>query len=87
MELFAEQPDEYRAEVLPPEVLTRVAVEAGVDQPWWRWVGDHGAVVGVNRFGASAPYQTIYEHLGLTPTAVAERVQRLMGDSGVEQSG
>lgn len=87
MELFAEQPDEYRAEVLPPELLTRVAVEAGVDQPWWRWVGDHGAVVGVNRFGASAPYQTIYEHLGLTPTAVAERVQRLMGDSGVEQSG
>ncbi len=45
----------------------RVAVEAGVDQPWWRWVGDQGAVVGVNRFGASAPYQTIYEQLGLTP--------------------
>jgi len=87
MELFAAQPQEYRAQVLPPEVPIRVAVEAGVDQPWWRWVGDHGAVVGVNRFGASAPYQTIYEHLGLTPSAVAERVQRLLGESGGEQGG
>ena len=87
MELFAEQPDDYRAEVLPPGVPTRVAVEAGVDQPWWRWVGDHGAVVGVNRFGASAPYQTIYEHLGLTPSAVAERVQRLLAGAGGEQGG
>jgi transketolase len=82
MELFAAQPDDYRAEVLPPDVRTRVAVEAGVDQPWWRWVGDGGAVVGVNRFGASAPYQTIYEHFGLTPAAVAERVQRLRASSG-----
>jgi transketolase len=82
MELFAAQPDDYRAEVLPPDVRTRVAVEAGVDQPWWRWVGDGGAVVGVNRFGASAPYQTIYEHFGLTPAAVAERVQRLLASSG-----
>jgi transketolase len=87
MELFAQQPLEYREEVLPPSVRTRVAVEAGVDQPWWRWVGDQGAVVGVNRFGASAPYQTIYEHLGLTPSAVAERVQRLLAGSGGEQGG
>jgi transketolase len=85
MELFAQQPPGYRSEVLPPVVRTRVAVEAGVDQPWWRWVGDHGVVVGVNRFGASAPYQTIYEHLGLTPSAVAERVQRLLAGSGGEQ--
>ncbi|MGC1193574.1 MAG: transketolase [Candidatus Dormiibacterota bacterium] len=85
MELFAQQPLEYRDEVLPPAVRSRVAVEAGVDQPWWRWVGDHGAVVGVNRFGASAPYQTIYQHLGLTPSAVAERVHRLLASSGGDQ--
>ncbi|HVC39650.1 MAG TPA: transketolase [Candidatus Dormibacteraeota bacterium] len=87
MELFAEQPDEYRSQVLPPEVPARVAVEAGVDQPWWRWVGERGAVVGVNRFGASAPYQTIYQHLGLTPAAVADRVHRLLGEFGGEQGG
>jgi transketolase len=87
MELFADQPEEYRRQVLPPSVPTRVAVEAGVDQPWWRWVGDGGAVVGINRFGASAPYQTVYEHLGLTAPAVAERVQGLLARSGGDQSG
>jgi transketolase len=87
MELFAEQPEGYRAEVLPPEISVRVAVEAGVDQPWWRWVGDRGGVVGVNRFGASAPAQTIYRHLGLTPEAVADRIQGLMGLRGGERDG
>ncbi|HEY6537928.1 MAG TPA: transketolase [Candidatus Dormibacteraeota bacterium] len=87
MELFAQQPDEYRAEVLPPAISARVAVEAGVDQPWWRWVGERGAVVGVNRFGASAPYQTVYEHLGLTPAAVADRLERLLEGSGGEDHG
>jgi transketolase len=87
MELFASQPDEYRNQVLPPTMRVRIAVEAGVDQPWWRWVGEHGAVVGVNRFGASAPYQTIYEKLGLTPAAVAGKAKVLLGDSGGEQGG
>ncbi|MGH7642144.1 MAG: transketolase [Candidatus Dormibacteria bacterium] len=87
MELFAAQSDEYRDQVLPPGLPTRVAVEAGVDQPWWRWVGDRGAVVGVNRFGASAPYQTIYQHLGLTPSHVAERVQQLLAGAGGEEDG
>jgi transketolase len=87
MELFADQPEEYRQQVLPPSVPTRVAVEAGVDQPWWRWVGDGGAVVGVDRFGASAPYQTVYQHLGLTAPAVAERVQGLLARSGGDQDG
>ena len=87
MELFASQPGEYRSQVLPKEVRTRVAVEAGVEQPWWRWVGEGGGVVGVNRFGASAPYQTVYEHFGLTPPAVAERVQGLLAGSGADQDG
>jgi transketolase len=87
MELFAQQPPEYRAEVLPPTIPARVAVEAGVDQPWWRWVGERGGVVGINRFGASAPYQTIYQNLGLTPEAVADRAEDLSGQIGGAPDG
>jgi transketolase len=75
LELFAAQPVEYRDAVLPPAVRVRVAVEAAHPQPWWRWVGDAGDVVGLERFGASAPYQRIYRELGITPDAVAERVR------------
>src|SRR5439155_917115 len=55
MELFARQPQEYRDAVLPPAVPARLAVEAAAPQPWYRWVGDHGAVMGIERFGASWP--------------------------------
>jgi transketolase len=65
LELFARQDAAYRAEVLPPGV-PRVAIEAAHPMPWYRWVGDTGAVLGLERFGASAPYQRIYEELGLT---------------------
>jgi transketolase len=75
MELFAAQPKEYRRHVLPPTVSARVAVEAAHPQPWWRWVGDGGDVIGLERFGASAPYQKIYAELGITPQAVADRVR------------
>ncbi len=87
MELFAAQPREYRDEVLPPGVRARVSVEAGVEQPWWRWVGERGAIVGVNRFGASAPYQTIYRNLGLTPEAVEAAARRLLGPEGGARDG
>ena len=70
-ELFAEQPQEYRDEVLPPSVEARVSVEAGITFGWERWVGPRGTSVGVDRFGASAPYQRILEELGLTADAVA----------------
>ncbi len=70
-ELFAEQPQEYRDEVLPPAVEARVSVEAGITFGWERWVGPRGTSVGVDRFGASAPYQRILEELGLTTEAVA----------------
>lgn len=77
-ELFARQPQDYRDSVLPPEITARVAVEAGVTFGWEKWVGPQGAVIGVDRFGASAPYQTIYEQFGLTPTAIAERALALV---------
>jgi transketolase len=72
-ELFKKQSDEYRDSVLPPSVTARVAIEAGVPQGWEQWVGPHGSVIGLERFGASAPYKIIYEHLGFTTDNVVLR--------------
>ena len=71
-ELFEEQPKEYRRLVLPPEVTSRLAVEAGSPQGWHRYVGSHGRVIGLTHFGASAPYQTLYDKFGLTADRVVE---------------
>jgi transketolase len=76
-EYFARQPAAYRDAVLPPGV-PRLAVEAGVRQPWDRWLGERGAFVGLDRFGASAPYQRIYQELGLTVERVVERARALV---------
>jgi transketolase len=65
-ELFEAASVDYRDRVLPASIRARVAVEAGVPQGWARWVGEAGEVVGLERFGASAPYKEIYRHLGLT---------------------
>jgi transketolase len=70
-ELFAEQSDEYRHSVLPPGSL-RLAVEAGVPLGWHRWVGDEGEIIGIDRFGASAPGAEVAEHLGLSVEEVVE---------------
>jgi len=78
MEFFASQPREYREAVLPPSVPARLAVEAAAPQPWYRWVGDHGAVLGLERFGASAPYQRIYREVGLTVENVVKRARELL---------
>jgi transketolase len=72
-ELFERQPVEYRDEVLPPSVRARVSVEAGVGQGWERWVGPDGDIVSIERFGASAPYERIFEELGFTADAIRER--------------
>jgi transketolase len=79
LELFAQQPRAYRDEVLPPAVRYRIAVEAAHPMSWYRWVGDAGEVMGLERFGASAPYQRIYEELGLTPDHVVARVRSMLG--------
>ena len=76
-ELFSEQDQAYRDEVLPPGVRSRVSIEAGITFGWERWVGEDGISIGVDRFGASAPYQRIYEELGLTADAVSDAVRRL----------
>ena len=80
LENFAKQTPEYRASVLPPGV-PRVAIEAAATQSWYRWVGDHGTIIGIERFGASAPYQRIYKELGLTVEHVVDAAQRLLATS------
>ncbi len=70
-ELFAEQSKEYRESVLPAEV-PRVSIEAAHPMSWYRWVGSNGVVIGIDRYGASAPFETIYAELGLTVEKVVE---------------
>jgi transketolase len=72
-ELFEQQSPEYRAEVLPPEVSARLAIETAAPLGWERYVGLQGDVVGINRFGASAPYKVILEQFGFTGENVALR--------------
>ncbi len=77
-ELFLAQPAGYRDSVLPPAITARVAVEAGATLGWERFVGRQGAIVGLDHFGASAPYETLYQEFGLTAEAVAEAAQKLL---------
>ena len=76
--LFAAQTREYRDEVLPGAVL-KVSVEAGSTPGWERWVGEGGVSIGIDRFGASAPWQEIYARHGLTAAAVGDRIRRALG--------
>jgi transketolase len=78
IELFASQPEAYREEVLPSAVPARLAVEPGASMSWWRWVGDEGDVLGLDRFGASAPGTTVLEKLGFSPEHIAERARALL---------
>ena len=77
-ELFARQDAAYRKSVLPDGV-PRLAVEAGHPMSWYRWVGDDGMVLGLERYGASAPYERIYEELGLTVEKIVAAAKGLVG--------
>jgi transketolase len=72
LDRFAEQDQAYRDEVLPPGCRARVSVEAAATFGWDRWVGESGASIGLDRFGASGPQKDLYEHFGFTPEAIAE---------------
>jgi len=76
LEFFDRQPQSYRDSVLPPGV-PRIAVEAAAPQSWYRWVGDKGVVIGLERFGASAPYQRVYQELGLTVDRIVDAARNL----------
>ena len=78
-ELFEEQSPEYRESVLPSAVTARVAVEAGRSLGWERWVGNSGAIVAIDRFGASAPGDVVMKELGFTAERVVRTVSALLG--------
>lgn len=78
-ELFEMQSQAYRHQVLPPDVKARIAIEAGCPQGWHRYVGEDGVVMGIEHFGASAPYTLIYSNFGLTVDRVVETANRLRG--------
>lgn len=77
-ELFRNQDQEYRNSVLPPEVTARVSVEAGATLGWHEWVGTEGVTIGVDHFGASAPYKEIYQKFDITADCVAEEARGLV---------
>ncbi|RJP79381.1 MAG: transketolase [Candidatus Zixiibacteriota bacterium] len=79
-ELFEQQSPEYRDEVLPPGVTARLAVEAASPLGWHRWVGDRGAVIGVEKFGASAPGPEVLRRYGFTVENVVEKARELAGE-------
>ena len=78
LELFEEQSQEYRDEVLPPSVTARIAVEAGVRGSWDRYVGPKGDVICLNRFGASAPGDVALKNLGFNVENVLKRARALL---------
>jgi transketolase len=78
-ELFRRQDQSYRDRVLPPEITARVAIEAATPFGWHEWVGLAGKIIGLDRFGASAPYEVVYEKLGITAAAAAAAVRQLLG--------
>jgi transketolase len=76
-EIFASQSQEYRDSVLSL-TAKRVAVEAAHPMSWYRWVGDQGVVIGLERFGASAPYKDLYEHLGISVAKIVEAARGMV---------
>lgn len=75
VEWFKEQPQSYRDQVLPPALKARVSVEAGLTMGWREFIGDQGVAVGIDHYGASADYQTLYREFGITTEAVVAAVQ------------
>lgn len=76
VEWFEAQPQEYRDSVLPPDVSARVAVEAGIAQSWYKYVGDTGEIISIEHFGESADDKTLFREFGFTPEAVVAAAER-----------
>jgi transketolase len=86
MELFEAQSEEYREQVLPQASAARLAVEPGASMSWWKWVGSDGDVLGLDRFGASAPGTTVLEKLGFSSENIAARARDLLPGRVTEAS-
>jgi transketolase len=80
--LFLRQDAEYRESVLPVAVTARVVVEAGVSTFWASFAGDRGRIIGVDRFGASAPAKELFKHYGLTVENVSQAVRDSLAETG-----
>lgn len=80
-ELFKEQPESYRESVIPMNVKKRIAVEAGSSFGWSEWIGEQGAVIGLDRFGASANYEDNFEHYGFTASHIADKALEIINKS------
>jgi transketolase len=78
VELFVDQEDDYRDSVLPPAVTCRVAVEAGVGNGWYQFVGSEGSVISMDRYGESAPAPLLFEKFGFTTERVTATVRELL---------
>jgi len=77
LERFDRQNEDYRSSVLPGSCTRRVAIEAGVTSLWWKYVGEKGRIIGIDRFGLSAPGNTVMKELGITAEAVVDAVKSL----------
>jgi transketolase len=73
---FDRQDQAYKDSVLPPQVLRRVAVEAAATEPWWKYVGLKGQIVGIDHFGASSPAKELFKQFGFTPEHVLEAIEK-----------
>jgi transketolase len=82
IDLFEAQDEDYRNNVLPPKITARVAVEAGVTTGWYKYVGLNGKVVGLDRFGESAPAEVLFEYFGFTVAKVVEAVEAAVKAQG-----
>lgn len=80
-ELFEEQPETYKNEVLPSHIKARVAVETGISQGWFKYVGSNGRIISQDRFGVSAPYKLLVEKFGFTPGRVVDEALKAIADA------
>ncbi|MFI0446247.1 transketolase [Actinomadura sp. 6N118] len=87
VEWFEEQDDAYKQQILPPSVKARVSVEAGVTLGWRGYVGDSGESVGLEHFGASADYKTLYEQFGITAERVVAAAHSSLIKAGTDNAG
>jgi len=80
-DLFDAQADEYRQQVLPSGLTARVVIEAGVTENWWRYAGERGRVIGIDRFGESAPAPALFEHFGFSTENVVAKAKEVLDDN------
>ena len=80
MDVFLRQDQDYQRAVLPPQVKKRIAIEAGVADPWYRFIHEGGRILSINQFGKSAPYQQLYRQFGLTIKRLHQTIKELNHD-------